>query len=40
MYETKEDALETVRYIKEEYGTVLKVYKCPVCGKYHLTEGR
>lgn len=36
-YETKDAALVALNYLKRQ-GLILKVYKCPMCGKYHLTE--
>lgn len=39
MYNTKEDALDMVRYINENYtGRVINVYKCDICGFWHLTS--
>ena len=38
-YETKQDILEAIEYLKTQ-DVYLTWYKCPVCGKYHLTERR
>lgn len=39
-YETYEDALATLNYVYETEGIKLKIYKCPICGNYHLTKGK
>lgn len=39
MYNTKEDALDMVRYINEtRTSREINVYKCDICGFWHLTS--
>lgn len=38
-YNSKKEILEAIEYLKTQ-DVYLTWYKCPVCGKYHLTEGR
>lgn len=38
-YETKKEILKAIECLKTQ-DVYLTWYKCPVCGKYHLTEGR
>ena len=39
IYNTEEEAQDMIRFIKEHRRTrELYVYKCPVCGLWHLTS--
>jgi len=44
-YDTRQEALSVVEYVyskeaEEGYSVNLKVYKCPLCQKYHLGSKR
>ena len=36
-YETKQEVLDAIEYLKSQ-DVYLTWYKCPICGKYHLTS--
>lgn len=38
VFETEEDVLEYAEYLEQKYGKRMYCYKCPICGKYHLTS--
>lgn len=41
VYNTQEDALDMIKHIREtRIGPVIRVYKCPVCGFWHLTSSK
>ena len=35
---SKKDAETKRNFIKKERGILLRIYPCPICGKYHLTH--
>lgn len=39
-YETWEEANSTAEYLYETENLDLDIYKCPICGMYHLTSKR
>lgn len=39
-YNSYEEAAQTAKYVYETEGIKLKVYKCLICGNYHLTKGK
>lgn len=37
-FNTKEEAQATATYVYKTSGTKLNVYKCHICGRWHLTH--